>query len=107
MTPDKIPYRTEEALERLIVVSNGDNFYNQIPIGGGKESIDIGVKESESEFTFIELKPWGNQNSPLYALVESLKNLLEYASPQSLDKKWAELSFFSPPLNSPSRLSYD
>lgn len=78
MTPDKIPYRTEEALERFIVVSNGDNFYNQIPIGGGKESIDIGVKESESEFTFIELKPWGNKNSPLYALVESLKNLLEY-----------------------------
>ena len=31
----------------------------------------------------------------------------EYASPQSLDKNWAELSFFSPPLNSPSRLSYD
>mgnify|MGYP007131801799 CR=1 FL=1 len=30
-----------------------------------------------------------------------------YASPQSLDKNWAELSFFSPPLNSPSRLSYD
>ncbi len=35
-------YRTEEALERFIVLSNGDHFYNQVPIGGGKESIDIG-----------------------------------------------------------------
>ena len=75
---DKTPYRPEEALERFIVVSNADNFCNQIPIGGRKESIDIGIKENDSKFTFVELKPWSSSNSPLYALVESLKNLIEY-----------------------------
>jgi hypothetical protein len=76
--PPVQPYRTEEALERFIVLSNGDRFYNQIPIGGGKESIDIGIKESHSKFIFVELKPWESHDSPLYALIESLKNLIEY-----------------------------
>lgn len=75
---DKAPYRPEEALERFIIVSNAGNFYNQIPIGGRKESIDIGIKENDSKFTFVELKPWSSKNSPLYALVESLKNVIEY-----------------------------
>lgn len=78
MMPDKRPYRTEEALERFIVVSNGDNFFGQIPIGGGKESIDIGIKESDTKFVFVELKPWESKNSPLYAIIEILKNLVEY-----------------------------
>ncbi len=73
---DKAPYRTEEALERFIAVSNADNFYNQIPIGGGKESIDIGIKENDSKFTFVELKPWSSTNPPFYAVIESLKNLM-------------------------------
>jgi len=75
---DKTPYRPEEALERFIIVSNPDNFYNQIPIGGGKESIDIGIQENDSTFVFVELKPWESADSPLYALIESLKNLIEY-----------------------------
>ncbi len=75
---DKTPYRTEEALERFIIASNAENLFNQIPIGGGKESIDIGIRENDSEFAFVELKPWNSSNSPLYAIVESLKNLIEY-----------------------------
>jgi len=75
---DKTPYRPEEALERFIVVSNGDNFFNQVPVGGGKESIDIVVRHSNDSVEFIELKPWNNGDSPLYALVEGLKNLIEY-----------------------------
>jgi len=75
---DKTPYRLEEALERFIIMSNSDNFYNQIPIGGRKESIDIGIKENDLRFTFVELKPWSSANPPLYALVESLKNLIEH-----------------------------
>jgi hypothetical protein len=75
---DKKPYRNEEALERLIIASNSTNFYNQIPIGGRKESIDIGIQENQSHFIFIELKPWTSSNSPLYAILESLKNLTEY-----------------------------
>ena len=59
-------------------MSNPSNFYNQVPIGGGKESIDIGIKEDDSKFIFVELKPWQSSNSPLYAIVESLKNLIEY-----------------------------
>ena len=78
MKKDKSPYRLEEALERFIIVSNPDNFYNQVPIGGGKESIDIGIEENDSRFVFVELKPWRSMNSPFYAIVQSLKNLIEY-----------------------------
>ena len=75
---DKAPYRPEEALERFIIVSNSGNFYNQIPIGGRKESIDIGITENNSKLIFVELKPWKSTDSPLYAIVESLKNFMEY-----------------------------
>lgn len=75
---DKTPYRPEEALERFIVVSNEDTFFNQFPIGGGKESIDMVVKHSRDTVEFIELKPWDSSDSPLYALIEGLKNLIEY-----------------------------
>jgi len=75
---DKTPYRLEEALERFIVVSNEDNFFNQVPVGGGKESIDLVVRHSMDSVEFIELKPWNSGDSPLYALVESLKNIVEY-----------------------------
>lgn len=78
---DKTPYRTEEALERLIVVSNPGTkdyeIWNQVPIGGGKESADLGLKKGPN-FTFIELKAWDSKDSPLYAVMESLKNLVEY-----------------------------
>lgn len=79
VTIEKKPYRPEEALERFIVASNPVNFWDQIPIGGGKESIDIGIEENSGEkFIFVELKPWKINNTPLYAIVESLKNLIEY-----------------------------
>lgn len=78
MTADKKPYRPEEALERFIVNTNRDYFCNQISIGGRKESIDIGIKASSDEYTFVELKPWKSTNSPMYAIVECLKNLTQY-----------------------------
>lgn len=37
ITEDRTPYRTEEALERFIVMANRNRMYNQTPIGGGKE----------------------------------------------------------------------
>ena len=76
--PDRKPFRPEEALERFIVVSNKDDFFGQVPIRGGKESIDIGIKESNSKFTFVELKSWKSCDSPSYAVLESLKNLVLY-----------------------------
>ncbi|MBN1365911.1 MAG: hypothetical protein JW976_13975 [Syntrophaceae bacterium] len=78
VTVEKKAYRPEEALERFITTSNSGKFYNQVPIGGKKESVDIGIEENESKFVFVELKPWTSTNSPLYAIVESLKNLIEY-----------------------------
>ena len=89
---DKTPWRTEEALERFIIASNADNFFNQVPIGGGKESIDIGIEENDSEFSFVELKPWTSTNSPIYAIVESLKNLTEYRV--ILERKIAKIPVF-------------
>jgi hypothetical protein len=89
---DKTPYRIEEALERFIIASNANKFFNQVPIGGGKESIDIGIGENDSEFTFVELKPWTSTDSPLYAIVESLKNLTEYR--EILDGKIANIPVF-------------
>lgn len=76
--PDKTPNRPEEALERFIVTSNCDSAYNQVPIGGKKESIDLVFKINDREVEFVELKTWNGNDSPLYALVESLKNLVEY-----------------------------
>jgi len=78
ITKDKKPYRTEEALERFIIRSNTDDFFNQVPIGGKKESIDIGIREGNSKITFVELKSWRSSDSPIYAIVESLKNLIQY-----------------------------
>ncbi len=61
---NKKAFRIEEALERFIIASNPDNeFFNQIPIGGKKESIDFGIKENESRFVFIELKQWSSNDS--------------------------------------------
>lgn len=74
---DGSPCRPEEALERFVIVSNPIDFYNQLPIGGRKESVDIVVTDHD-RMTFVELKPWRSSNSPLYALVECLKNLMEY-----------------------------
>ena len=70
------PARPEEALERFIVVSNAEVF-NQIPVGGSKENVDLGYWENNAKevFNFVELKAWESGDSPLYAVIESLKNL--------------------------------
>jgi hypothetical protein len=74
LLPSLRPGRPEEALERLIVQSNAGTMYGQMPIRGGKESVDI-VHLRNKVGTFIELKPWNNKDSPLYAILEGLKNL--------------------------------
>jgi len=70
------PGRPEEALERFIVASN-DEVFNQIPVGGGKENVDLGYWENNAKevFNFVELKAWKSDESPLYAVIESFKNL--------------------------------
>ena len=40
LLPSVRPGRPEEALERLIVQSNSGTMYSQMPIRGGKESVD-------------------------------------------------------------------
>lgn len=78
VTSQDKPYRREEALERFITLSNPDNYCNQFPLRGRKESSDIAILNDGTRHLLIELKPWRSNNSPLYALVESLKNLIEY-----------------------------
>jgi len=72
------PCRVEEALERFITLSNADNFCNQFPLRGRKESSDIAILNENSRHVLIELKPFQSGNTPLYAMLESLKNLVEY-----------------------------
>ena len=74
LLPSMRPGRPEEALERLIVHSNLGAMFGQMSIRGGKESVDI-VRLRYKVGTFIELKPWKSNNSPLYAVLEGLKNL--------------------------------
>lgn len=88
--PSGRPRRPEEALERLLVQTNPDTMYGQMPIGGGKESVDI-VKLESNTGTFIELKPWHSSNSPLYALLESLKNLGLYRILQARNHRGCEI----------------
>ena len=70
--------RTEEGLERLLVASNRATCWNQVSIGGGKESVDFMHLPSDGSGEFIELKAWTSQDTPLYAIIESLKNLELY-----------------------------
>ena len=85
LMPSGKPGRPEEALERLIVGAN-HGMCDQMPIGGGKESVDI-VKLENGTATFIELKPWRTSDSPLYALLEGLKNLFLYRILKAKDHK--------------------
>jgi hypothetical protein len=72
---DGAVHRPEEALERLILSTNKIGCFNQVPVGGGKESIDLMRFAEDKSVTFIELKPWLSKDTPLYALIESVKNL--------------------------------
>lgn len=83
LLPSSRPGRPEEALERLIVHSNSDTMFGQMPIRGGKEAVDI-VRLRNKVGTFIELKPWRSTDSPLYAILEGLKNLAYFNVLQSI-----------------------
>ena len=75
---DGAVHRPEEALERLIVSTNKIGCFNQVPVGGGKESIDLMCLAEDKSASFIELKPWMSKDTPFYALIESVKNLELY-----------------------------
>jgi len=83
LLPSLRPGRPEEALERLIVHSNSRVMFGQMPIRGGKEAVDI-VRLRNKVGTFIELKPWKSTNSPLYAILEGLKNLAYFSVLKSM-----------------------
>ena len=71
-------FRPEEALERFITLSNSKNFCNQFPLRIPKEYSDIFIINDDSRHILVELKSWESDNSPLYAIVESIKNLFLY-----------------------------
>ncbi len=69
-------WKKEEALERFIVYAN-ENFANQLNVSDARtrESIDlVEIGTNKKICKLIELKPWDTVNSPLYGLVELLKN---------------------------------
>jgi len=89
LLPSMRPGRPEEALERFIVHSNPGSMFGQMPIRGGKESVDI-VRLRNKVGTFIELKPWKNSDSPLFAILEGLKNLAYFNVLKSVEHQQCE-----------------
>ena len=72
---DKPPwfYRGEEALERLIYAFNSNYGYTYQFGCNDKELIDLVCPKIKPNI-LIELKPWESDNSPMYGVVEILKN---------------------------------
>ena len=72
-------WRKEEALERIITLINDKaGIYNQFPLNknNSKENIDL-IKETNSMIkSLIELKFDQGGGTPLFALVEIIKNLI-------------------------------
>lgn len=88
-------WRTEEALERLIVVANRGKIRNQYNISEkktgvkrDKEAIDLFEVDDENNIiSLIELKPWESKNSPAYGFVELVKNYFLFKKKDKLFKK--------------------
>ena len=79
------PWRKEEALERLLICIH-PNLKNQYAIGGGKESIDmVKIDDKHNILSIIELKHDTGGGTPLFAIIELLKNY-ELLKKQNLDK---------------------
>lgn len=84
-------YRKEEALERLICLFNKD-CSSQYNLGQkAKESVDIVISIANKR-GFIELKPWDSKNSPMFGVVELLKNYFLCSD----NKNITELIFLAP-----------
>lgn len=87
-------WRTEEALERLIVVANDGKISNQYNISEknkgvkrDKEAIDlIEIDDEKNIISLIELKPWESKNSPAYGFVELVKNYCLFKKKDKLKK---------------------
>ncbi|MBR5554643.1 flavodoxin family protein [bacterium] len=85
-----LPWRTEEALERAIVVANDKQCLNQIVLPDGGH-VDLITDMENGNATFVELKMWTNESdSPLYAILESLKNYYLFNSLNS--KKYPKIN---------------
>lgn len=89
------PWRKEEALERLLLCVHS-NLKNQFSVGGGKESIDmIKIDSKHNILSIIELKHDAGGGTPLYAIIELLKNY-ELLKKQNLDKSLKTLELLAP-----------
>ncbi|MFA6434828.1 MAG: hypothetical protein WCW52_09045 [Elusimicrobiales bacterium] len=85
------PYRPEEALERLILQANRECSNQHNLKQAKKENIDL-VHKHGNKIELIELKPWECCNSPLYGLIEIVKNEFFYKHPG----KEISLTFLAP-----------
>jgi len=93
-------WRNEEALERAIVAKNKEIYFNQINLKkGSKENIDL-IKIDDKELTIYELKAENGKDTPLFALIELLKNYYLFKNSQIDDErvinKTIKLSILAP-----------
>ena len=79
-------YRKEEAIERVIVCSDKNKFYNQITLTNGKENIDL-IEIQDNKVIIYELKAENGSDSPIFALIELLKNYELFKKAKKLDEK--------------------
>lgn len=75
-------WRKEEALERFIVATNSrpeknnkTSIHNQYCVAQGKESVDLIVSDNGNMSEYVELKNDAGGGTPVYAIIELLKNL--------------------------------
>ena len=66
-------WRKEEAIERVIVCDDKNEFYNQITLTNGKENVDL-IEIQDNKIIMYELKAENGKDSPIFALIEILKN---------------------------------
>ena len=94
------PYRKEEFIERLLTLAN-INLYNQFNIASNKESIDLIqsdsiMVEAATSLNIIELKEWNSNDTPIYGIIELLKNYLILETDIVFRTKIKQLSFIAP-----------
>ena len=70
----------------MIVCDDKNEFYNQITLTNGKENIDL-IEIQDNKIIMYELKAENGKDSPIFALIEILKNYELFKKAKKLDEK--------------------
>lgn len=82
----KYPVGHYEIALAVFIQKLNDSCYAQFTLTGNTENWDILNIYSDNSAEFIELKEWDSKDSPLFALVEALKNFELYNHISKLNK---------------------